>query len=183
MNFKSNEDIKKLRSLEYYLDPRQKISPYWKEIIIRKLKAIFAMPSGIDSEPMDAYRVIGQQSIRIELIEELNSIIMEQTTNYHFIKVWAKELYELWKLSHEMRDDARSMALSLRANGFTDGFYDPNTMIQVDCPHCTIKHVVKIHHNEVQLFTCPKTNKEYEAKFHATKETANERQTEVPTRD
>jgi hypothetical protein len=125
MKFKTDEEIKRLRSMKLYLE--NYISPYWKKIIVKKFKVINSMSSGMDSQPVDAYRLIGQQVIRIELVEELNQIIMDQSgRGYQFIRVWVKELYELWKLSHEMLGNARQMARALSARGNTTGFYDPD---------------------------------------------------------
>ena len=124
MKFKTDEEIKRLRSVELYL--KNYTSPYWKDIIVKKFKVIISMSSGMDSQPVDAYRLIGQQVMRIELVEELNQIIMDQCgRGYQFIRVWVKELYELWKLSHEMLGNAREMVRALNARGNTTGFYDP----------------------------------------------------------
>jgi len=124
MKFKTDEEIKKLRSMKEYLT--KFVSPHWKKIIIKKFKVITSMSSGIDSQPVDGYRLIGQQIIRIELIEELNQIIIEQTgRGYQFIRVWVRELYELWKLSHEMLDNARKLIRGLNYRGIYSGFYDP----------------------------------------------------------
>jgi hypothetical protein len=128
MNFKTDEEIKKLRSFEYYKEKIKNIHPSWKESIIKKFKVITSMSSGIDSQPVDGYRLIGQQIIRIELIEELNQIIIEQTgRGYQFIRVWVRELYELWKLSHEMLGNGRQLVRTLNARGIYSGFYDPKS--------------------------------------------------------
>lgn len=125
MKFKTDEEIKKLRSLELYL--KKYVSPYWKKIIIKKFKVITSMSSGIDTQPVDAYRIIGKQLIRIELVEELNKIIMEQVSCYQFLRVWVRELYMLWKLSHEMLSNARQMVRALNARGIYSGYYDPES--------------------------------------------------------
>jgi hypothetical protein len=127
MNFKTNEEIKRLRSLEYYMEKIKNLPPSWKEAIIKKFKVVSSMGSCTDSQPVDAYRIIGQQIIRIELIEELNKIIIEQTCNYQFIQVWVRELYELWKLSHEMLDNGRKLVRALNYRGIYSGFYDPKS--------------------------------------------------------
>lgn len=123
MKFKSDEEIKRLRSMKVYLS--KYISQYWKDIIINKFKVINSMSSGMDSDLVDAYRLIGQQVTRIQLIEELNAIIVDQVCSYQFLKVWVRELYELWKLSHEMLSNARLMVRALNARGIYSGFYDP----------------------------------------------------------
>lgn len=127
MKFKTNEDIKRLRSLEYYMEKIKNLPPSWKESIIKKFKVVSSMGSCTDSQPVDAYRIVGQQIIRIELIEELNKIIIEQTCNYQFIQVWVRELYELWKLSHEMLGNGRQLVRALNARGIYSGYYDPKS--------------------------------------------------------
>lgn len=124
MKFKSPEDIKRLRSLKFYLEKKH-LSPYWKDIILKKLRAIFIIPSGMDSDPIDAYRMIGQQVIRIDLIEEVATIISEQCSISYYCKEWARELYELWKHSHELKENAIILVRALRQRGISDGFYTP----------------------------------------------------------
>lgn len=125
MNFKSEQDIKRLRSLEHYLKHIK--DDHFKGIITKRLKAIFLMTSGLDSQPMDAYRIIGVATVKVMQLEEINKLIMEHTTSYSVIIPWARELYEVWMHNHKLKAYAIDMVLSLKSQGITDGFYTPES--------------------------------------------------------
>jgi len=123
MNFRSEQEIKRLRSLKYVLE--LKMHDTHKAIIIKKLKAIFTYFPVIDSQPVDAYRIVGLMTIKIQLIEEVNKLIAEYTTSYMMVIPWVKELYELWMNCHKLKELATSMALGLLSKGISSGFYNP----------------------------------------------------------
>lgn len=110
------------RKLEYYL--KQQMHPSHKKVVDKKLKELLSYKPEIDSEPLDCYRLYGQSSIRIELIEELNKLIMEATgQSYLCLQYWAQELWDLREHYREMLSTSRAMIYSLIAHGHPDGFY------------------------------------------------------------
>ena len=123
MNFKSEQDIKRLRSLADCLN--RPMHETHKNIILKKLKAIFSHRPLLDSDPVDVYRIIGLASVKIQLIEEVNKMIAEHTTSYMMVIPWVKELYQVWMNYQTMKEQATIMALALLSQGNYTGFYKP----------------------------------------------------------
>lgn len=126
MNFRSEQDIKRLRSLKYVLE--MKMHDTHRAIIVKKLKTIFTYFPVIDKQPVDAYRIIGLMTVKIQLIEEVNKLIAEYTTSYMMVIPWVRELYELWMHCHQMKELATTMTLALLSRGISSGFYNPEEL-------------------------------------------------------
>ena len=113
------------RSLRSILS-NAKISDQSKEIIQKKLKVITSFSNENDSQPMDFYRYLGQQTIRLQLIKELNKFINDQTNHYQTIIVWSSELWNLKENCEKLISLTNEMLRSLIHNGDISGFYDTN---------------------------------------------------------
>jgi hypothetical protein len=127
MNTYYNEQRPKIRrsSLRYYLGKPMPADA--KMIIEKKLKILFSMCKGIDSDPPDYYRYLGQQTIRLKLIEELNTFIMEYACGFEMIKPWAAELWELRDNCLDLIKTTEEMLWSLLHNGISTGMYKKDT--------------------------------------------------------
>jgi len=124
MNTIYNEQRPKPRrsSLKYYLD-KKSIPADVKKIIEKKFKILSSMCKGIDSDPPDFYRYLGQQTIRLKLIEELNTFIMEYACSFTMIRPWAAELWELRENCLDLIKTTEEMLRSLLHNGISTGMY------------------------------------------------------------
>jgi hypothetical protein len=111
------------RSLKFYLSKLMKDS--YKEAIIKKLKVLCSFDVGIDSDPIDAYRLRGRIETKIEMIEEVNNIMMRAVSTFYHIREYAKELYELKSLCKEQLSSSISMINALVAQGNLSGVYTP----------------------------------------------------------
>jgi uncharacterized coiled-coil protein SlyX len=98
-------------------------SDHARQAIGRKFRAVLDLNEEIDNKPVDAFRLIGKLAVRIQLIEELNKIITEHSTNYYTISVWVKELYELRELCRQQLSSSTQMARALISRGMLDGMY------------------------------------------------------------
>lgn len=114
-----NERI--LTSLSVYLK-RVRSEPARKSITT-KLKRVLDFNTEIDSEPVDAYRMLGKVTIRIQLIEELNKFIMEHATTFSCAMPWARELWELREHCKKQAMLSTEMARALIFRGHLDGLY------------------------------------------------------------
>jgi hypothetical protein len=109
------------RSLRYHLDKIH--AAQIRESIIKKFRIVLDFNDEVDSDPMDSFRLIGKLTIRIQLLEELNKFVTEQTSNYSSLKIWVKELYELRELFLTQLSLGTEMARALVSRGFLDGLY------------------------------------------------------------
>lgn len=113
----------RLQRLEYYI--KQVQNPDAKLAITKKLKMIFSMHSEFDTDPVDYYRYLGVQTIRLQLIKETNKMIMDHISRYTCIIPWALELYQLKEACETLIKQTEEMLRSLIAHGFSDGHYRP----------------------------------------------------------
>lgn len=118
-----NERI--LTSLSVYL--KRVKSDQARESIAKKLKRVLDLNTEVDSEPVDAFRMLGKVTIRIQLIEELNKFIMEHATTYSYAMPWARELWELREHCRELVGTSTQMCRALIFKGHLDGLYSPKT--------------------------------------------------------
>lgn len=128
MNTYYSEERPKVRrsSLRYYLG--KNIPDKAKEEIKRRFKIVLSMCNGVDSDPPDYYRYLGQQTTRLKLIEELNTFIMEYACSYTTLRPWAAELWELRQHCLDLIGTTNEMIRSLLHNGITTGIYkEPET--------------------------------------------------------
>jgi hypothetical protein len=109
--------------LDYYL--KKVINPDAKAAIAKKLKMIFSMHAEFDTDPVDHYRYLGVQTIRLQLIKEVNKMIMDHIGRSTFLLPWARELYEFKALCEDLIKNTEEMLRSLIAHGIYDGFYVP----------------------------------------------------------
>ena len=112
------------RSLKIILS-NAKVNDWVKEHIKKKLKTIVSLPNSPDSQPADYYRYFGQQTLRLQLIHELNDFINEHTNNYHSIKVWSEELWNLKENCESLIKLTNKMLRGLLQHGIQNGFYEP----------------------------------------------------------
>jgi hypothetical protein len=113
----------RLQRLEYYLKKVQ--NPEAKTAIAKKLKMIFSMHSEFDSDPVDYYRYLGVQTIRLQLIKEVNKMIMDHIGKYLTMVPWALELWELKEECKNLIKTTEEMLRSLIAHGSYGGHYRP----------------------------------------------------------
>lgn len=106
-----------------------KVSGWVKESIRKKLREILSFPNSSDSQPLDLYRYLGQQTMRLQLIHELNKFINEQTQNFNYINPWYKELWELKLNCEELICTTNKMIRGLIQRGNQTGIYDASKEI------------------------------------------------------
>jgi hypothetical protein len=127
MNTYYNEQRPKIHrsSIRYYLG--KKMPEEAKNEITKRFKILSSMCKGIDSDPPDYYRYLGQQTVRLKMIEELNTFIMEYACSYSMIRPWAAELWELRENCIDLIGTTNEMIRSLLHNGITTGIYQEPT--------------------------------------------------------
>ena len=127
MNDISHELLKKdivRKSLKIYLTQIKDTRA--RDAVVEKFKRLLSIKSSIDSQPVDAYRMLGRTMVQIQLVEELNSFIMEHATHFsYYVKTWTKELWDLRKLYKEQQDSSTEMCRALIFQGHLDGLYTP----------------------------------------------------------
>jgi hypothetical protein len=101
-----------------------KVSDWVKEAIGKQFRVILSFPDHNDRQPMDLYRYLGQQTLRLQLIHELNRFINEQTSNYYSINTWYKELWELRVNCEKLVTLTNQMIRGLIQQGNQTGIYD-----------------------------------------------------------
>lgn len=110
------------RKLDFYLS--KIVHPNDKERIIKKIRSMMSLPRGIDSDPIDAYRLYGLQIVIVDKIAEVNKMIMEVAGRSQYVREWAQELWDLHELHTEQMKNARVMIEGLIAHGNVDGIYN-----------------------------------------------------------
>lgn len=105
-----------------------KVSNDIKEIVVKKLRLILSFPASPDSQPADYYRYLGQWTIKLQLIHELNNFINARYSKYHYVIIWYKELAELKESTEKMIELCRKMIRGLLQEGIQTGRY-PNIIL------------------------------------------------------
>jgi hypothetical protein len=109
------------RSIRSYLD--QIKDDKIKDRIIIMYKELSGIPTQPDSQPMDYYRHLGMQTVRLDLVTELNKFIMEHACNYSFHLPWCKELWEMRCNTIEIISSVNAIIRALIYQGIPSGLY------------------------------------------------------------
>jgi len=104
-----------------------KVGDRVKEKIVRDLKQILSFSSSPDSQPPDYYRMLGQCTVKLKLINELNKFINDQTSRYSHIVIWYKEMAQLREHTEKQISLCQKMIRGLMQEGIYTGFYEPPT--------------------------------------------------------
>jgi len=116
MNYKPLRNL----PLKHYLE--RPMHESYKKAIQDKLTLVFSFPRTPDSDPIDLYRYHGQQVIRLEIICELNTLIMNACTPYSYLRPWARELFELKENCEELIKTTKLMIRAMISNKDITGF-------------------------------------------------------------
>lgn len=111
-----------LTSLKVFLDRIK--SDHTRKSIATKLKRVMDLNTEIDSDPIDAFRLLGKVTIRIQLIEELNKFISEHAAVTYSVS-WTRELWELREHCRKLVASSTEMCRALIFQGHPDGLYTP----------------------------------------------------------
>jgi hypothetical protein len=116
----------RLCSLKYYLE--KVTDPKAKKAIAKKLKMVLSMHSDFDSDPIDYYRYLGVQTLRLVLIKEVNKMIMEHIGRYTIYTPWARELWELKVACEQLLETTEQLLRSLIAHDNPSGLYSGGSL-------------------------------------------------------
>ena len=94
-----------------------------KDRIVKMYKELSSIPSQPDSEPMDYYRHLGMQTIRLDLITDLNKFIMEHACNFSCLIPWCKELWEMRCNTIDIISTVNTILKALIYRGIPSGLY------------------------------------------------------------